>query len=237
MISHLLNRKSLLNIAVFTISVIGCKKPANLDPSYIEVEPEPYFPCYPGSYWTYADSLGNEIVSKVDEGYQQYQIKAPDDSLSDIYLLPRIDSHYYFKNFKIYDTPGTLDIEHNRKHKSDSFEKIVVLNNYDGERIFVDYYSGHYNPGMIYQNNNFVSQIDSFYIGDKLFNNVIINQVSKVYVGYNAQVLNVEKPFPIFMRYFAKDIGLILEKVIYNPNTLPDTVTIRSIISYHINKN
>lgn len=237
MTNHFLNRKSFLILAVFMITLIGCKKPAYLEPSYIVVEPEPYFPCYPGSYWTYVDSLGKEMVTMVDDGYQPYQIKAPDDSLSDIYLLPRIDSQYYFKNFKIYDTPGTLDIEYNRTHKSDSFEKIVVSNNYDGERIFVQYYSDHYNPIIIYQNNNFVSQMDSFYIGNTLYNKVILNQVSKVYVGYGAQILNVEHPFPIYMRYFAKDIGLILEKVIYNPNTLPDTVITKSIISYHINKN
>jgi hypothetical protein len=43
------------------------------------------------------------------------------------------------------------------------------------------------------------------------------------------------KPDPI-LRYFSKNVGLVLEQVIYHQDSIPDTVTVKSLMGYQIFK-
>lgn len=214
-----MNKRSLQFIIVlFFATFYSCKKPQYL-PNYTPrvVPISPFFPCYPKSYWTYKDSSGKSTTQWVDDEYISYSIKTADDSINEPELFPRINGSYYYNGKKIVRFKGRYDYYY-PTIEFDVFEPVVVTS-LEGE-ITTKYLYG-WNLKQFY-----IDEIESMQVNGDVFDTVTVNKI--IYSDSN-------KPNPI-LRYFSKNVGLILEQVIYHQDSIPDTVTVKSLTSYQIFK-
>lgn len=205
-------------IVALMFVLYSCKKPAEIPhPPARKTAIFPYFPCYPKSYWIYKDSLGNFSNVKVDDDYYEYSIKTNDDSINEPFLLPKIGDDLYFYGKKIIRVSGKLYYYYPHS-EYDIFEPVYIENNFEDFNTII--------LNQSIQTLSFVETLDSIIVNGNLYDTVIVNKV--IFYAEN-------KPDPI-LRYFSKNIGLILEQVIYNQDSIPDTVNVKSITSYQIFK-
>lgn len=198
---------------------ISCKKPNEI-PNIAARVPgiNPYFPCYPKSFWIYKDSLGNSTTIKVDDEYFEYRIITGDDTINEPYLLPRINGDYYFNEKKIIRVSGKLYYYYPYS-EFDIFEPVVLVNENDEFNTVILNYSK--------QTQTFVSRLNSLTVEGVFYDTLIVNKI--IFSG-------VSKPNPI-LRFFSKSVGLVQEKVIYHQDSFPDTVVVKSLTDYKIFKN
>jgi hypothetical protein len=212
-------RGSILIIVIFFTAYYSCKKPQYLPNSKQLVVPiSPYFPCYPKSYWTYRDSTGVITTEWVDDEYISYSVKTADDSINEPELFPRINGNYYYNGKKIVRFKGRYDYYY-PTIEFDVFEPVVVTS--IEVEITTKYLYG-WN-----QKQFFIQEIDSMQVNGQMFDTVIVNKTI---------FSNSDKPDAI-LKYFSKNVGLILEQVIYHQDSIPDTVTVKSLTGYQIFKN
>jgi len=211
-------RRLIFIIILFFITLYCCKKPKEFpnSPLYI-MTVSPYFPCYPKSYWMYLDSSGIISTIKVDDEYVEYRIKTDDDTINAPALFPIINGSYYFDGFKIIRVKGQNNYT-KQTYEYDIFEPVVIMR---GESDFLTQISYPWIQAQSYE-----KSIDSLMVNGILYDTIEVNKIL-----FN----DVNKPYPI-LRYFSKNVGLILEQVIYHQDSIPDTVTVKSLTGYQIFK-
>jgi len=212
-------RVSILIIVLFFTTYYSCKKPQYLPIHQPQVVPiSPYFPCYPKSHWTYKDSAGNITTEWVDDEYVSYSVKTADDSINETELFPRINGSYYYNGKKIVRFKGRYDYQY-PSVEFDVFEPVVVTS-IEGE-ITTTYLYGWS------QRQFFVEERNSLQINGHQFDKVTVNKT----------IFNSSNKPEVILKYFSKNVGLILEQVIYHKDSIPDTVTVKSLTEYQIIKN
>jgi hypothetical protein len=205
-------------LSLILLGVISCKKPKE-----IPIFPargtgmNAYFPCYPKSFWTYKDSLGNNTTVKVDDEYIEYRIKTSDDTINEPYLLPRVNGDYYYSGKKIIRVSGKLYYYYPYT-EYDFFEPVVL-----------EYENTVFNTILLndlIQTQSFVARLDSLSVNGIFYDTLIVNKI----------IFNDPKKPELILRYFSKNVGLVLEQVIYHQDSIPDTVIVKSLTGYQIFK-
>ena len=213
------NRNSFVLVCILTLIylvVSSCKKPTEYPiVKTRKIGISPYFPCYPKSYWNYVDSAGTIANVTVDDDYVNYRIKTNEDTINPPLLLPRINGDLYYNGKKIIRVNGRIQYNYPTLNY-DIFEPVFILDaNSSYSTIILN---------KPIQLQTFEGNIDKLKINGVYYKTIVVNKI----VFYDGS-----KPNPV-LRYFAKDVGLVMEKVIYHQDTNPDTVVVKSITDYVI---
>jgi hypothetical protein len=216
-------------IIVFSVILITCKKPeeVTIGESYAPIYP--YFPVFPGSYWIYVDSLGNKSTKKVESEYVPREFKTEDDSLNELIYYPKMDEVYYYGYFYL-----TKDISpyYPCNGNGDTFEPFLLLSG--SSKKSKSNNCLHHQELIENYNLVYVKKLDTLVVNNSLYRNVIIN---KSYISYSGYTSGFTAP-PIYhtLYYYAENIGLVLQQQINHPDSVPDTLLVKSLIEYKINK-
>jgi hypothetical protein len=226
------NRISTINcffIVICAVILITCKKPEEVTIGNNYAPISLYYPVFPGSYWIYTDSLGNKSIKKVESEYVPKEFKTADDSLNELIYYPKMDEVYYYGECYL-----TRDVSpyYPCNDRGDTFEPFLLLSG--SSRISRSYNCLHHQE--LIENNNlvYVKKLDTLVVNNSLYRNVIIN---KSYISYSGFTSGFTAP-PIHhtLYYYAENIGLILQQQINHPDSVPDTLLVKSLIEYKINK-
>jgi hypothetical protein len=76
------------------------------------------------------------------------------------------------------------------------------------------------------QTQSFVARLDSLSVNGIFYDTLIVNKI----------IFNDPKKPELILRYFSKNVGLVLEQVIYHQDSIPDTVIVKSLTGYQIFK-
>jgi hypothetical protein len=222
----------LISIIVVNVSLLfnSCNKPQELSIENKTYAPiYPYFPCYSGSYWIYIDSLGNQSQLQVENEYVEHSFKTSDDSLNEPIFFPKLgDSYYYGYGF----LSTSVSLYYPCNESFNTFRKFFLMS---GEYKWSNSSCIHHQETFTNENLVYVKKLDSIVVNNRVYEKVIINKSFTTYSGYTSGY-----PFPAMthtLRYYAEDVGLILQQLINHPDSLPDTVLVKSLINYKINKN
>lgn len=207
-------------IIISLLSLGACKKPDPLENEIIkENKPNEYFPFYPGSNWTYTND-SNKTYYYSSNPYFEYEDYNSEinpiwvNSLDNIIISGRsllfIDHFYNFICTK----------------KNDEYNFRL--------RAVGDF---RYNPPTFNYSLKFMGHLDTLVVHGKKFNDIyvseftildVFNQTPSTMAYKNHLLVNA-------INYFAKDVGIILQKKVITSDSLPnDTVVTRELIDYKI---
>jgi len=204
---------------ILTIFFISCKKESSLRLPII-IEPSPYYPAYPGSYWLYYSNYSNDtVIVQIEPNYKLHSYKShynnnmPTDSV----LVPFINSTPIY-GYSIPEQPYN--------YNSASLYSGYIL------KPFLDTVLGvFYRETTHYHGANNVKEVtqilDTMTVRGNIYQNVI--EVTTSSYDNNQALLYRTKT------YYVKNIGRIksiITNTVYNPIYLNTGV---ELISYNIN--
>lgn len=183
--------KKILAIASITLLLLGCGKPEEI--VYQTVEPLPYLPVYPGSWWVY-DLNGEDVVWSVETDYllHTYESKQHLGKKTEPTYVPVWEGEAVYG----YSSPGIFyDLEQDEPCE-DCEVQIPYLSENLGERFELS------NAPLFYTYRQAMSREQSFLLDTTYYTDVLV-------VNDYMQFKNAEPPILIKSAYYARNIGLI----------------------------
>jgi len=185
-------------VSVLMFFAVGCKKDHTdaIETSPGIIYPMPYFPVYPGSWWTYVNGFGDSVQTTMIGDYQEYSYSdiTRNGAQSDVVKIPFWNSYPMYG----YSYPRKVNLDDN------GLTLIPLLSEQTGDHWIKANYNGDINfsetiatdtsievEGIIY---NHVIQINDYFES-------IHDSIPKTLINEN---------------YYAKDVGLI--RILSYPN-------------------
>jgi hypothetical protein len=200
-----------------------CEKPNRFEPKINEVvKINPYFPMYKNTTWNYKDSSNNIETIKVNDYVSTINIQR-NDTILDPINVNRIENWSYY-SYSIFFGNRLFNFFTDKKEYEYLGEKYFQANDFRQE-----------SPSYLFEL-KYIGHIDSLLVESTLYKDIYVNEfnISGLRDKYNSSlpknnlVINA-------INYYAKDIGIILQKKVIVNDSLPnDTVVIRKLVDYRI---
>jgi hypothetical protein len=206
----------LLPLLIFTLLVFQscrkdkCSKIHHQEISLDTITPISYYPVYPGSWWTYNDSL----TISVEDEWKEFDLKSFNENLKCNYLetervmLPEINGQFfhYDRFFESYNQNyNSEDILFNIENEWQSWQ--------DPEWKYDDDYNG-----PEYENLNdlkrkreryLIDNIDTMTVNSILYTDILIIEEQHIYVAATPSGGNVH--YLTVLYYYSNNVGIIKE--------------------------